>query len=299
MTPLHRTLEQLAVGPARLARIDNDPVGLVHRYDRPEDQEIAGLLAAGLAYGRVAAFRPKVAELLDRADAHGGPRAWVDRFDPDTEGWLDGFQYRWNRGADHKLLLAGLRDLLAQHGSMGALVQRRPDESDLIPALSRLVHALRASVLALPEGPPSFTAASHGLRYLLPDPAGPSAAKRIHMFARWMVRPADGVDLGTWSHLAPADLVMPLDTHVHRIAVLVGLCERPTADRRAAQEVTANLARFDAVDPVRFDFALAHLGISGGCRGHHVHSICSNCPLQALCSQGQPGPPVASGHRGP
>lgn len=290
MTPLHRTLERLAVAPDRLARIHNDPVGFVHRYDRPEDQEIAGLLASGLAYGRVASFAPKIVALLDRADACGGPRTWVDRFEPTEEAWLHGFQYRWNRGADHLLLLAGLRDLLAQHGSLGSLVQREPTETDLIPGLSRFISALREAVLGVPGAPPTLKQASHGLRYLLPDPAGPSAAKRIHMYARWMVRPADGVDLGTWSHLSAADLVMPMDTHVHRIATLVGLCTRPTADRRAAQELTAALRAFDAHDPVRYDFALAHLGISAGCKGRHHPAICPTCPLQPLCREGSAPP---------
>lgn len=280
---LGTALRELQLAPQE--RVANDPVRFPRRYSDPLDQEIAAFLAAGLAYGRVAGFSPAIEQLLSRADAAGGPRRWVERFDPRQEGWLDGFQYRWNRGADHRLLLGGLRDVLGD-GTMGALVHREPDEHDLSAALSRLVHRLRGAVLDQPGAPVSWRAASHGLRYLLPEPAGPGAAKRIWMFARWMVRPDDGVDLGLWTHLDPVHLVVPLDTHVHRIARLVGLTSRRSSDRRAAVEITRALRRFDPDDPVRFDFSLAHLGISGGCRGQHVPEICGACAIRAYCRHG-------------
>jgi endonuclease III len=76
---------------------------------------------------------------------------------------------------------------------------------------------------------------------------------------------------------------MPIDTHVFRVARFVGLTERRTADWRTAVEVTEGLRRFDAADPVRFDFALAHLGISGACRGFRDAEVCPGCPLDAVC----------------
>jgi uncharacterized protein (TIGR02757 family) len=81
------------------------------------------------------------------------------------------------------------------------------------------------------------------------------------MFLRWMVRPDDGVDMGLWSCVSTAELVMPLDTHTTRISFLNGLCPSRGATWRNAERVTAALRRFDAADPVRFDFALSRLGI--------------------------------------
>ena len=273
---LEARLRALAATPSS-DRIANDPVVFVHRYVDPTDQEVAGLLASGLAFGRVALFAPVIATLLDRADRLGGPARWAQELDPDAElAALDGLYYRWIRAPDLVHFLTAVGRLQRAHGTLGALVQPHPEEPDLVPALSRLVRAMREEA-SLATGRP-FAEASRGLRYLLVDPAGGSAAKRLHLFARWMVR-SDDVDRGAWGHLDPAGLVMPVDTHVHRIARMVGLTDRRTADLRTAREVTAVLRRLDSVDPVRFDFALAHLGISGGCTGRQEPTICPDCAL--------------------
>jgi len=265
------------------ARLAHDPVRFAHRYTDPADQEIAGFIASGLSYGRVSLFGPAIAILLDRADTMGGPAEWVRSFDPAREApILASFVYRFNRGPDHIALLDGLRRVLHQHGSLGALVEMREGESDIGPALSRMVYAIRDASVRSPAGPPSWKSGSRGLRYLLPAPDEGSAAKRMAMFARWMVR-TDGVDLGLWRHLHPAHLVIPLDTHVHRIARLVGLTRRASPNWRTAVDLTSALSRFDPIDPVRFDFALAHLGISGQCDGTDQVAVCPNCPLYTHC----------------
>ncbi|MBW2258057.1 MAG: DUF2400 family protein, partial [Deltaproteobacteria bacterium] len=123
-----------------------------------------------------------------------------------------------------------------------------------------------------------------GFRTFLPSPTGGSACKRWNMFLRWMVRPpTEGIDLGLWDSLPPSALVVPLDTHVLRIARLVGLTRRRDGSWRTAAEITANLRLLDPDDPVRFDFALAHLGISGACKGRRDEAVCSACPLRPVC----------------
>jgi uncharacterized protein (TIGR02757 family) len=102
------------------------------------------------------------------------------------------------------------------------------------------------------------------------------------MLLRWMVRPAEGIDLGLWRLPARA-LVLPLDTHTHRIARYVGLTARNDASWRTAVEITDALAMLDPLDPVRFDFALAHLGISGQCRREYDAEICTRCALFPVC----------------
>jgi uncharacterized protein (TIGR02757 family) len=103
------------------------------------------------------------------------------------------------------------------------------------------------------------------------------------MFLRWVVRPADGLDLGLWSVLRPADLVIPLDTHVARIARRLRLTARRTPGWAMAREVTDSLRRVDAEDPLRFDFALAHFGMAGGCPPRLSAGLCDACPLRPGC----------------
>ena len=111
-----------------------------------------------------------------------------------------------------------------------------------------------------------------------------SACKRLLLYCRWMIRPDDGLDLGLWS-LSPAVLVMPIDTHVHRIARNLGLTDRNDASWVTAAEVTSALREFDAEDPVKYDFALCHLGISGDCPSRRDPQICQGCSLRAHCRE--------------
>jgi len=92
------------------------------------------------------------------------------------------------------------------------------------------------------------------------------------------------VDLGLWTTRAPAELLVPLDTHVLRLSQFLGLTRRKDGSLRTAREITAALAACDPADPVRYDFALAHLGISGGCRGRRDPTICPACSLHPVCT---------------
>jgi uncharacterized protein (TIGR02757 family) len=97
------------------------------------------------------------------------------------------------------------------------------------------------------------------------------------------------VDLGLWTALRPADLVMPVDTHVLRNSRFLGLTDRADATWRTAEQITAALRALDPHDPVRFDFALAQLGISGACRGFRDAAVCAACPLDPICAAPAPG----------
>jgi endonuclease III len=105
-----------------------------------------------------------------------------------------------------------------------------------------------------------------------------------------MVRGPDGVDLGVWRGVPPAALVVPLDTHVHRVARALGLTRRRDASWRTAEEITAGLRRIDPDDPVRFDFALCHLGMSGRCPARRDPARCAECVLAAECRGRARGP---------
>jgi uncharacterized protein (TIGR02757 family) len=284
---LRSYLERLYAGTDLEARRAADPVAIAHRYDEARDQEIAALLASCFAYGRVAAFRPVLARLCDEADRHGGPRAWVDRFDPAVHGPpLRPLVYRWNRGVDVILLLAALRRVLDGRAS---LEEALPREGSLPEALDGLIGALRLAAVAEARAcgveASRFAELPRGLRTFLPRPEDGSACKRWWMFLRWMIRPpTEGIDLGLWTSRQPSELLVPLDTHVLRLSRFLGLTTRKDGSLRTAREVTAALAECDPADPVRYDFALAHLGISGGCRGRRDAAICPTCALDPVCT---------------
>lgn len=286
-------LDALVEGGDQSRRLAADPVRFPRRYTSPADQEVAALIAASLAYGRVDLFGPVLERVFGLLDARGGPRAAVDAFDPrsDAADFLP-IVYRWNRGIDLVLLLATLRRLLGDEPMASRFTVRR-GERDVREALERFVAGLReAAVEVAPAcglGATSFGALPRGFRTLLPSPADGSACKRWNMMLRWLVRPDDGVDLGLWTHVPTRRLVVPLDTHVGRIARFVGLTDRTDGSWRTAREVTDGLAALNAKDPIRYDFALAHLGISGKCRGRYVAGICSECPLVAVCVAARTG----------
>ena len=265
------------------ARLQADPIAFVRRYPDPADAEVAAVFASGLATGRVAGFWPTLTRIFALADQAGGPWAWVQHFGPAEARALEPLVYRWFRGSDLAILARTLGHILQTHGSLGELFGTGPAETDIGPALERGIQSLRAAAVAC-TGAPDFKSLPRAFRYLLPRPADGSACKRWNMLLRWMARPPGphSPDLGLWA-ISPALLIIPLDTHVLRISELVGLTRRQDASWCTAVEITRALAVLDPQDPVRFDFALAHLGISGACRRAPVEEICVACGLARVC----------------
>ncbi|MEZ4469263.1 MAG: TIGR02757 family protein [bacterium] len=282
-------LEAVLAGCDVARRRAADPVAFVHRFTDPVDQEVVGLFAACLAYGRVELIARALEEVLRRT---GPAPAMAARGDDlaAAEARFQGFVYRLTRGEDVARLWLGVGHLLREFPSLGAAFRAGdvPGTPDLRPALVRFCQALGAPTAHLPP--------RRGFQHLLADPRGPSPVKRLNLFLRWMVRGPDAIDLGLWADLDPARLVIPLDTHVHRISRYLGLTTRRAADGRTAVEITAGLARLDPADPLRFDFALAHLGMSQDCRRKRVEEVCQRCPLEGVCrldARGEPTRPVA------
>jgi uncharacterized protein (TIGR02757 family) len=255
--------------------------------------EVAGLLAASLAYGRVDLFLPKVDRLLRAMGP--SPAAYVR--DVDLAGarrLLSGFVYRFNVGADVAVLLLGMGRMLRRRGSLeaGFVHHLRQAGGKLHGALAGFLRELRdvdQHAVERSLGP------VRGLGHLLPMPLGPGAAKRLNLFLRWMVRGPDGVDLGIWKGISPPALMVPLDTHLARVSRRLGLTRRRSMGWRAAEEITARLRQLDPTDPVRFDFLLCHHGMSGACPPRARASLCQACVLRPECSVGRrlaPGSPA-------
>ena len=248
LTPRRRKiaqyLETLYCGYNRREYVSPDPLQFLYGYGRTEDREIAALIASSLAYGRVTMILRGVRTLLDAMG--GSPRAFVEEGSP--KEWRErfrSFRHRFTDGDDVAYLLEGVRRVVAAHGSLGAaLAQWRRERGSLVGALDALVEHLAA-------GRPNS---------LLSRPCGGSACKRHFLMLRWMTR-SDGVDPGGWEALNPAELLVPLDTHMYRICEALRFTRRRCADLKTAEEVTAVFRLMRADDPVRYDFTLTRFGI--------------------------------------
>lgn len=264
------------------ARRDADPVAFVHRQSTAEDQELVALVAASLAFGNVKAIRLKLTELLDRigpspSRAADAPAALAKR--------LESFRHRVYRGEDIAKLLVGARRVQREAGSLGAAfagelaavdATERDPAAALQEALARFCDRIRAKG-GLGEG-----TARRGPSHLLPDPRAGSGAKRLLLFLRWMVRPADGIDLGLWD-VPTSRLVVPVDVHIHKLARNLGLTARKGVTWRTAVEITRGLARLDEADPIRYDFSLCHLGMVQRCPSRRDPSRCEGCGVKPVC----------------
>jgi uncharacterized protein (TIGR02757 family) len=270
-------------GAARL----QDPVHIVHRFRSDADREIVGFVAAGLAFGRVASVMQSVERVV--REMGGDPAAFVRRFDPSKHGApFASLAHRWTRGADLVALLWILRQMLDRAGTIEAffLEGYDPAAADLGPALESfstraLDLDLRAAYGRVPPRP--------GVAYFFPRPSGGSACKRLNLYARWMVR-HDAIDVGAWRHVSAAKLIVPLDVHVIRLGRCLGLTRYASPGWRMAADITASLREMDPTDPVRYDFALCHVGMQDRC-GFRRAVKDANCPLRGFCR------PVARTHR--
>ena len=279
---LQEKLEHL-VATFDVTTITPDPLEVVLRFDRPADQEIAGIIAAAFAYGRadiVVRNAGSVLQLMGKSPH----RYLARRFTPEEalERFAT-FSHRFHKTRDLVALLECLAGAVRHHGSLGRLFREQydPCDQDITPTLARFVETL----IGLTAG--SALRRSHpeldkSLRYLLTSPTDGSACKRMHLFLRWMIR-RESPDLGIWSFADPAKLVMPLDTHVHRISTFLGLTTRKSADGKTARELTDALAKFDATDPTKFDFAICRLGILDLCSRKRRRENCDVCLLRDVC----------------
>jgi uncharacterized protein (TIGR02757 family) len=257
----------------------DDPVDCVRVYPAAADREIAGFIAAGLAFGRVASILASVRAALEPMGA--SPAAFVRAFEPrrDAARFLP-FVHRWVRGRDLVALLVILRHMLNTSGSLEQFFLDGDDPSspDIRPGLESFCARARAvDVRSIDSGRVNRP----GAHAFFPLPSGASACKRLNLFLRWMVR-RDDIDLGAWSRVSPARLIVPLDVHVIRVARCLGLTPYASPGWRMAASITAALRQIDPSDPVKYDFALCHLGMAGRC-GFRTPAGDSRCPLRGAC----------------
>jgi uncharacterized protein (TIGR02757 family) len=276
---LDRFLEEFP----RDRHLANDPVQFVHRYDDPRDREVVGLVSSALAYGNVKA----VIASVGRALAVLGPRPAeaIAAFDPRRDARkLNGFYHRFNTARDLGALFWTIRRALEDFGSIenSFVAGIGEGDADTGPAIRRFSERFLGFGVETLYSKREWRERL-GVRFFFPSPDQGSACKRINLYLRWMARPADGIDCGVWGRLRPGMLVIPLDTHIARISRYIGLTARTSPGWSMAMDVTQSLARLDPTDPLRYDFALCHLGIAGDCPRKRDPIKCRRCPIQAVC----------------
>jgi uncharacterized protein (TIGR02757 family) len=229
------------------AYVHPDPLTFLYAWDQVKDREIVGLVAASLAYGRVAQILKSVSAVLEKIGP--SPHRYVTRSTRKAmQDRFAGFRHRFADGDQMAALLYGAGRVIRQFGSLenGFADGLAPDGKNLQAALGHLYRQL-------------IRGRSHP-GHLLPDPGKTSACKRLHLYLRWMVR-RDDVDPGGWHCVVPSELIVPLDTHMHTVGRRLGFTRRRQADLRTALEVTAGFRKICPEDPVRYDFSLTRLGI--------------------------------------
>ncbi len=231
-------------------RLLNDPVEFPHRYKDKEDIEVAGFIAALFAYGRVELFKPVVERILTRMGK--SPYDFLLNFKPSGQRRLfEGLYYRFQKQEDIIKLISLMSLLLQKHNSIEDAFCRfyRPEDEDTFNA----IEGFSRYCLGLVKN-------TKGLRQLFPFPSGGSACKRLNLFLRWMVR-KDEIDLGIWKGIPKNKLIIPLDVHIARTSMRLGLTRRRTPDMKMAREITSALKKLDPEDPLRYDFVLCHTGM--------------------------------------
>lgn len=256
-----------------------DPIQLVRRYERSDDREVVGFCAAALAFGRVAS----VLQSIDRLLAIFGPRPaeYVRSFDPGRHrGAFRGLVHRWTREADLVALVWVLKQMIAAAGTIEGFFTAGydPSAADIGSALDGFSSRARALDLKAAYG---RTPTRPGVAYFFPKPSAGSACKRLNLFLRWMIR-RDALDLGVWTRVPPSKLVIPLDTHVIRVGRCLQLTRLTSPGWAMAREITTSLAALDPDDPVKYDYALCHLGMMNAC-GFGRAQADSQCPLRGAC----------------
>ena len=258
---LKQLLDDLYRRYGRRDFLSTSALSVPHRYRHPEDREIAGFVAASLAYGNVKQIHRSAGAALEAMGP--SPARFIRQFDPVRDvGRFRHFVHRFNSGFDLALLCYLLHQAIERRSSLQAFFLEGYDASheDIGPALISFVE--RALSLDVSPFYASGTLpARAGIRFFFPSPAQGSACKRLNLFLRWMVRRGDEIDFGIWTEVSPAKLIMPLDTHVARVVRRLGLTKIKQANWRMATEVTQRLRAFDPEDPVKYDFALCRLGV--------------------------------------
>ena len=231
--------------------IEADPISVPHSFTSTVDREIAGFLAATIAWGNRRAIVQSAHRMMRYMD--NAPEDFVRNATEADMEYLRSYVHRTFNGVDFQDFVHGLRHIITEWGSVGNYFETRYEEhGDLRSVFSDF----RRDFFAVEHN-------THCEKHLSSIDKG-AACKRLCMYLRWFVRHDDrGVDFGLWRRIPMSALYMPLDIHTGRMGRNLGLLNRKQSDWKAVEELTASLRELSAEDPVRYDYSLFGLGISG------------------------------------
>lgn len=233
--------------------IPNDPIQIPHQFKNQKDIEISGLFAAVIAWGNRKSIIKNAKSLMERMD--NSPADFILNFSKSDLSNFNGFKHRTFNEIDCVTFCYALQKIFKEHNSLGLFIQ----------SLFKKHHE-QAHVISAFKSEFFQSAFANRSKKHLSDPLKGSAAKRICMYFRWMVR-KDGfnVDIGIWNNLIPTSLLhLPLDIHTSNVGRSLGLLSRKQNDWKAVKEITSNLRELDSKDPTKYDFSLFGLGVNEG-----------------------------------
>lgn len=246
---IYQLLEEKFIQFNQTSFIENDPISIPHLFSAKEDIEIAGFLAATIAWGQrktIVTNARRMIQLMDDA-----PYDFILHHE-DKDLWrLKGFVHRTFNSEDFEFFVKALQYIYINHGGLESVFARNAEN------MQQSIHYFKKVFFEI-EHPQRST--KH-----IADPLKKSSAKRINMFLRWMCRnDKSGVDFGIWESISPKHLMCPLDVHSGNVARKLGLLTRTQNDWQAVEELTYQLRKFDKNDPVKYDFSLFGLGVFEG-----------------------------------
>jgi uncharacterized protein (TIGR02757 family) len=245
---LHEFLEEKVLQYNTPQFIESDPIQIPHLYTIKEDIEIAGFLTATISWGNrkmIIQNAHKMMQLLGNM-----PYDFVmSHTETDLER-LENFVHRTFNGKDFATFIKGLKHIYQNYGGLESVFASHQEQE----SLQKSIHEFKCLLFEINH--------QNRTQKHISDPYSNSAAKRINMYLRWMVRQDHaGVDLGIWKSISPSKLSCPLDVHSGNVARKLGLLKRKQNDGKALSELDTNLRKFDNNDPVKYDFALFGLGV--------------------------------------
>jgi len=239
------------------SQISPDPLQFLHLFKDERDIEVMGIVASVFAYGNVRQINNTLDKILTIAE--NKPYKFVKAFNnKNLKSKLKYLKHRFYTGEDIIMFFSLLCDIYKEFGSLKNLFMQSylPLEENIKNSLSVFSYHF----IARSEDKSKKGKITTGVKFMFPMPEHGSACKRMNLFLRWMVR-KDELDFGLWNEIPTGKLIVPVDTHIARICKALKLTEKKNVNWAMAEEITNNLKKFDLYDPVKYDFAICHIGM--------------------------------------
>ncbi len=236
------------------SQIYPDPLIFPHRYKNKLDIEISAFVSSIFAYGKVT----QIINSLEKLHTLFGdsPVQFISKFNrKENSKYLKNFKHRFYTSEDTLILFEIIKRILIENGSIKKLFLNNYSNKT-----ENIKEALSKFSFNINEIAKRYGNASRGIKFMFPNPNNGSACKRMNLFLRWMVR-KDELDFGLWKEISTSQLIIPVDTHVAKISRNIGLTKLKNVSWKMAEDITNNLKKFDSKDPVKYDFAICHIGI--------------------------------------